>query len=157
MGDKVLSLWGGWGGPAGDLPSTLASLYLAGGGVLLRNRKPWLHGKRGNWETQNLEVQGLVLRDRYTCTGWGDCSDHLERPLAVGTSETAPLGDDLCGSGAGRLLVQVSMYTTMWLKRKAPHLSVTHNTQSFPHTATSKADGGDKMTSLLALGWASSG
>lgn len=48
--------------------------------------------------------------------GRGDCSDHLERPLAVGTSETAPLGDDLCGSGAGRLLVQVSMYMTMWLK-----------------------------------------
>jgi len=39
MGDKVLSPLGGWGGPAGALPSILASLYLAGSGVLLRNRK----------------------------------------------------------------------------------------------------------------------
>lgn len=70
-----------------------------------------------------------------------DCSDHLERPLAVGTSEHPPLGYDLCGSGAGRLPVWVSTYTIMWLKRKAPHLSFTHNTQFFPHTARSKADG----------------
>lgn len=56
-------------------------------------------------------------------------------------SETPPSGDDLCGSGAGRLLVQVSTYMTMWLKRKASHLSVTHNTQFSPHVAMSEADG----------------
>lgn len=89
--------------------------------------------------------------------GRGDCSDHLERPLAVGTSEMPPLGDDLCGSGVGRLLVQVSTYTTMWLKRKAPHLSITHNTRFPPILPRPRQTGGNKMTSLLALGWASSG
>lgn len=72
--------------------------------------------------------------------GRGDCSDHVERPLAVGTSETPPWGM-IYVARVGRLLVQVSTYTTMWLKRKAPHLSITHNTQFFPHAAMSKADG----------------
>lgn len=90
--------------------------------------------------------------------GRGDCSNHLERPLAVGISETPTLGDDLCGSGAGRLLVQVSTYMTMWLKRKAPHLSITHDTQKCsPIMPCPRQMGGDKMTFLLALRWASSG
>ena len=62
--------------------------------MLLRNKKvqSWLSGKRGKWETQKLEVQGLVLKERST-RAWArviDRSGHLERPLAVGTSETPP-------------------------------------------------------------------
>lgn len=47
----------------------------------------------------------------------------------------------ICAAQAGRLLVQVSTYMTTWLKRKAPHLSVTHNTHISPHIAMSKAEG----------------
>lgn len=38
------------------------------------------------------------------------------------------------------------------LKRKAPYLSITHNTQIFLHIAMCKADWRDRMTSLLTSG-----
>lgn len=64
--------------------------------------------REGTEKPKPRSTRVSVKRDRYTCMGRDDCSDHRERPLAVGTSETSPLGYDLCGSGAWRLLVQVS-------------------------------------------------
>ena len=91
-------------GSAGDMPSTLASLYLAGSGMLLRIKKVTA---MASWEDRELRnptprsARVSVKRDRYTCTGRDDCSDHLERPLAVGTSETSPSGMIYVALGLG--------------------------------------------------------
>ena len=55
-------------GSAIDMPSTLASLYLAGSGMLLRIKKviamAWW--KERELRNRNLEVQGLVLKETGT-------------------------------------------------------------------------------------------
>lgn len=77
--------------------------------------------------------------------------------FGCGCIRNPALGVDLCGSGAGRPLVQVSNIHDHAAEEESPTSVHTHNTQSFPHVAMSKADGGGKMTSLVALGRASSG
>lgn len=91
--------------------------------------------------------------------GMGDCSDNLGRPLAVSTSETLPLGDDLCGSGAGRPPpVHIPNIHDCVAKRKAPCLSILTTHNFAPRVAMSKADGrGQDDISRLLGGRAQAG
>lgn len=73
-GDKVLSAWGGWGWTASNTPSNLVSLYLAGSGMLVRNKKVTATAQ---WEERTLRnpkptsARVSVKRQVHMHRGWG--------------------------------------------------------------------------------------
>lgn len=75
-------------GTASDMPSNLVSLCLAGSGMLVRNKKVTATAQREERTLRNPKLTSArvsVKRQVHMHGAGDDCSDHMERPLAVGT------------------------------------------------------------------------